>query len=105
MLWEVYLFHEDIDERGDAAVPVAAPAPLVLQTKPVLSWTHRLGNPFPDSIPHDDNSLQEVMLEGSLNAGRDSENRDKLMAEALRALLRLSQIDLNGGALPRSAVP
>src|SRR5262245_18583511 len=73
MLWEVYLFHEDLDEHGDAIVPVAVLSPpITLSSKPHSIWAHRLGNPLPDRIPHDDNSLQEVMLEGSFNAGRDA---------------------------------
>src|SRR5262247_335612 len=67
MLWEIYLFHEDIDERGDATVPVAVLNPVVQISKAPLSWTHRLGSDLSDRIPHDDNSLHEVMLEGSFN--------------------------------------
>lgn len=96
MLWEVYVFHEDIDERGDGAVPSAAPSPLVTLSKPLLSWTHRLGAALPDRIPHDANSLTEVMLEGSFNAGPDAVNLDNLMAEALRALRPGGAIRLHG---------
>jgi catechol 2,3-dioxygenase-like lactoylglutathione lyase family enzyme len=96
MLWEVYVFHEDIDERGDGAVPAAAPGPLVTLSKPLLNWTHRLGNALPDRIPHDANSLTEVTLEGSFNAGCDAVNLDRLMAEALRALRPGGAIRLHG---------
>jgi catechol 2,3-dioxygenase-like lactoylglutathione lyase family enzyme len=96
MLWEVYVFHEDIDERGDGVVPAAAPGPMVTLTKPLSSWTHRLGAALPDRIPHDANSLTEVMLEGSFNAGRDAVNLDKLLAEALRALRPGGAIRLHG---------
>ena len=96
MLWEVYVFHEDIDERGDGAVPAATLGPLVTLSKPLLSWTHRLGAALPDRIPHDANSLTEVMLEGSFNAGRDAINLDKLMAEALRVLRPGGAIRLHG---------
>src|SRR5215470_6502145 len=96
MLWEVYVFHEDIDERGDGAVPAAAPGPVITISKPLLSWTHRLGNTLPDRIPHDANSLTEVILEGSFNAGRDAVNLDRLMAEALRALRPGGEIRLHG---------
>jgi catechol 2,3-dioxygenase-like lactoylglutathione lyase family enzyme len=96
MLWEVYVFHEDIDERGDANAPVASPSPLVTLSKPLLSWAHRLGAALPDRIPHDANSLTEVILEGSFNAGRDSINLDRLMAEALRALRPGGAIRLHG---------
>src|SRR5262245_23878890 len=96
MLWEVYVFHEDIDERGDGAVPVAAPAPVVTISKPLSIWAHRLGQALPDQIPHDANSLTEVMLEGSFNAGRDAVNLDKLMADALRVLRPGGEIRLHG---------
>src|SRR5215813_5773848 len=96
LLWEVYVFHEDIEERGDGAVPVEAPGPVVTLSKPLSSWTHRLGADLPDQIPHDANSLTEVMLEGSFNAGRDDVNLDKLMAEALRALRPGGAIRLHG---------
>jgi hypothetical protein len=55
-----------------------------------------LGNALPDQIPHDANSLTEVMLEGSFNAGRDAVNLDKLMAEALRVLRPGGEIRLHG---------
>src|SRR5262249_38114200 len=96
MLWEVYVFHEDIDERGDGVVPVEASGPLVTLSKPLSSWTHRLGAALPDRIPHDANSLTEVLLEGSFNAAPDAVNLDKLMAEALRVLRPGGAIRLNG---------
>jgi catechol 2,3-dioxygenase-like lactoylglutathione lyase family enzyme len=96
MLWEVYLFHEDIDERGDATVPIATLNPLVPLSKTPLSWTHRLGSDLPDRISHDANSLTEVVLEGSFNAGRDAVNLEKLMAEALRVLRPGGEIRLHG---------
>lgn len=96
MLWEVYVFHKDIDERGDGAVPAVAPSPLVTLSKPLSSWTHRLGNALPSQIPHDANSLTEVMLEGSFNAGRELVNLDKLMAEALRVLRPGGEVRLHG---------
>jgi catechol 2,3-dioxygenase-like lactoylglutathione lyase family enzyme len=96
MLWEVYLFHEDIDEHGDATVPVIALNPPVqLSPKPLSSWTHRLGNPLPERIPHDANALHEVILEGSFNEGRDTVNRDRLLAEALRVLRPGGEIRLH----------
>lgn len=96
MLWEVYVFHEDIDEFGNDAVPVEAISPLVTLSKPLSIWAHRLGAALPDRIPHDANSLTEVTLEGSFNAGPDSVNLDKLLAEALRALRPDGAIRLHG---------
>src|SRR5262245_26027298 len=44
-LWEIYVFHEDIDEHGDAAAPHtavnASPAP----STPVATWEHHLREP------------------------------------------------------------
>jgi hypothetical protein len=96
MLWEVYVFHEDIDKRGDGAAPVEAPGPVVTLSKSLSSWTHRLGSDIPDRIPHDDNSLAEVMLEGSFNRGADAINLEELMSEALRALRPGGAIRLHG---------
>jgi catechol 2,3-dioxygenase-like lactoylglutathione lyase family enzyme len=96
MLWEVYLFHEDIDERGDATVPIAAPAPVVLISKPLKNWMHRLGGALPDRIPHDANSLLEVTLEGSFNAGPDAVDLDRLLTESLRVLRPGAAIRLHG---------
>jgi catechol 2,3-dioxygenase-like lactoylglutathione lyase family enzyme len=96
MLWEVYLFHEDIDEHGEATVPVAALSPPVqLSSKPLSIWTHRLGTALPDRIPHDANSLHEVMLEGSFNTGRDAVTRDNLLVEVLRVLRPGGEIRLH----------
>src|SRR5262249_47521427 len=43
-------------------------------------------DPIPVRIPHDDNSLHEIRLEGSINAPPDAANRAALFADALRAL-------------------
>src|SRR5262245_6010842 len=60
MLWEIYVFHEDIEERGDATVPLVKLAEADVSAKPLPTWLHRLGMAFPDPIPHDSNSLFEV---------------------------------------------
>ena len=44
------------------------------------------GIPFPSRIPHDDNTLHEVRLEGSINVAPEADNRPVLLAESLRAL-------------------
>jgi catechol 2,3-dioxygenase-like lactoylglutathione lyase family enzyme len=96
MLWEVYLFHEDIDEHGDDTIPIASLNPPVqLSPKPLSSWTHRLGSALPDRIAHDANSLNEVMLEGSFNAWRDAVTHNNLLAEALRVLRPGGEIRLH----------
>lgn len=71
MLWEVYVFHEDIDERGDGAVPAAAPGPVVTLSKPLSSWTHRLGAALPDRIPPDAGGEERGRLQRSGGADAD----------------------------------
>ena len=87
-LWEIYVFHDDIDDHGSAAPPrvgairvetATSPAPLALGASACAS-------PIPARIPHDDNSLHEVRLEGSINVAPEADNRPGLLAEALRAL-------------------
>jgi catechol 2,3-dioxygenase-like lactoylglutathione lyase family enzyme len=96
MLWEIYVFHEDIPERGDDTIPIEALNPPVVVSKPRLIWSHRLGDAFPAKIPHEANTLHEVALEGSLNAGRNAVHRDRLIAETLRALRPGGKIQIHG---------
>ena len=96
-LWEIYVFHDDIDDHGSARAPLAEP----LQVSPArsrapLAWEHRLRDPIPDRVPHDDNTLHEVRLEGSINAAPDADNRAGLLAEALRALRPGAAIYVHG---------
>jgi catechol 2,3-dioxygenase-like lactoylglutathione lyase family enzyme len=101
MLWEIYVFHEDIDERGEASIPSVV-AIDIESPKQLLSWTHRLGEAFPAVIPHDENSLHEITLEGSLNARPDSPYREGLSAGALRVLRPGGVIQCHGLAGDRS---
>src|SRR5262245_53765840 len=70
-LWEIYVFHEDIQERGDAAAPPriqTVPVPQPARSAVVASWQHRLGEPFPSAVPHGDATLDSVRLDGAINA-------------------------------------
>jgi catechol 2,3-dioxygenase-like lactoylglutathione lyase family enzyme len=99
LLWEVYVFHEDTNERGDATVPVSLLGTLgspQATSKEILSWSHRLRDPFPGEIPYPANTLHEVMLEGSLNAHRATPNRNKIIIEALRALRPGGEVHFHG---------
>ena len=100
MLWEIYIFHEDIDERGDATVPLATivPATPPMATAPIApaDWKHRLGAPFPETIPHDSDSLVEISLDGSINAKPGTANRNLLITESLRVLRPGGEIRIHG---------
>jgi catechol 2,3-dioxygenase-like lactoylglutathione lyase family enzyme len=101
MLWEIYVFHEDIDERGDASIPSVVTVG-DLRSNQALVWTHRLGETFPSAIPHDDNALQGITLEGSLNARLDSSNRKGFVSQAFRALRPGGAIECHGLAGDRA---
>jgi catechol 2,3-dioxygenase-like lactoylglutathione lyase family enzyme len=104
-LWEVYVFHEDIDEFGDDHGPHAEANGAATETTPFGAvpaaatrhvWAHRLTDPVPPRIPHEDNSLHEVRLEGSINASPDAPHRAGLFADALRALRPGAEIHVHG---------
>jgi len=95
-LWEIYVFHEDVDERGHAAPPKAELLQLEKPAAAPRAWEHRLRDPFPARIPHDDNSLTEVRLGGSINAAPDTAHRAILLGEVLRVLRPGQPIHIRG---------
>jgi len=95
-LWEIYVFHDDIDDQRHAP-PRVEPALLGLTSSPVpRAWEHRLRDPIPARIPYDDNALHEIRLEGSVNTEPDASNRSGLLADAWRALRPGSAIYVHG---------
>ena len=102
-LWEIYVFHEDVGEEADDhdhadAVPAQIPASPEqgASPQPKRVWEHHLREPVPARIPHDDNSLHEIRLEGSINVEPGADNRAGLVAESLRALRPAGEIFLHG---------
>jgi catechol 2,3-dioxygenase-like lactoylglutathione lyase family enzyme len=95
-LWEIYVFHEDIDDRGEAAAPRAEALQVAEKAQSPRGWEHRLREPIPERIPHDDNSLHEVRLAGSINGAPDAPHRGRLLAEALRVLRPGAALHLHG---------
>lgn len=87
VLWEIYVFHDDIDDRGTAAPPGAEaqslPTPAVVLNR---AWEHHLRDPVPARIPFDDNTLHAVRLEESINLAPETPNLAALYGEARRAL-------------------
>jgi hypothetical protein len=105
-LWEIYVFHEDLADHGAAAPPKTEKAEtLQVQTRSApapLSWEHHLREPIPARVPHEDNSLHEIRLEGAINASIDADNRAGLLAECLRTLRPNGLIYLHGLAGDRA---
>lgn len=89
VLWEIYTKHEDVEHSGFDDAPVVVPAVL-------KSWQHRLTDPAPVRIPHDDASLDEVQFEGTFNAALGAEQLTALAAEAHRVLKPGGQVSVHG---------
>jgi SAM-dependent methyltransferase len=94
-LWEVYTLHEDINHSGFDGPP--APGPVMpARTEAVTVWQHRLTEPIPACIPYEDGSVDEVWLEGTLNANIDEACYAQLLAEAHRVLRPGGKLALHG---------
>jgi catechol 2,3-dioxygenase-like lactoylglutathione lyase family enzyme len=95
-LWEIYVFHQDIETHGSAAPPTAEEVRAERPEGAPIVWEHRLRDPIPARIPHEDNSLYEIRLEGSINVNPQADGRALLFAEALRALRPGALIAIHG---------
>jgi extradiol dioxygenase family protein len=85
-LWELYV----LDEAGECAAEVVALTPRVARkpTSTMLpkSWSHRLGEPIPRHIPAEDSALDQVVLEGTINAEQADFQKSMILQEASRVL-------------------
>jgi catechol 2,3-dioxygenase-like lactoylglutathione lyase family enzyme len=98
VMWEIYVFHEDIEEHGDGEVPDAASLPGAAPTStaaPVL-WQHQIPDPLPAKLDLPDHSVDEAVLEGSLNLHAAGPNLPLLLKEVLRVLKPGKQVRLHG---------
>jgi catechol 2,3-dioxygenase-like lactoylglutathione lyase family enzyme len=86
VLWEVYTLEEDVEHSGFEDPPPAAPP------APRSVWEHRLGDPWPERLPHADAALDEVRLEGSFNAVVDAARLDAVLAEVGRVLRQAGRV-------------
>lgn len=102
-MWELYILHEDLDERGDAFIPGQEPpqrsqpsveGQATVQLNPDATgnspepaiWQHIIMQPLPTKIDCADASLDEVRLEGSFNLKVDDETRRAFAQELFRVL-------------------
>ena len=92
-LWEVYTLHEDIDHHGFGGPPETAPAP---PARPAVVWQHILLQPVPARIPHEDGTVDEVWLEGTLNVELAEATWTALLAEIRRVLRPGGKVALHG---------
>jgi catechol 2,3-dioxygenase-like lactoylglutathione lyase family enzyme len=86
-LWEMYTFEEDIEHRGSGKLPKQLAADAVARSgaAPAI-WAHRLGEPLPGRILADDESTDEVVLQGTLNARLSPDAKREALTEVLRIL-------------------
>lgn len=94
-LWEVYVFEGDIDHRGagQALEVISRPEQPQMQAaaSPVTA-SHRLGQQFGQHLPasgdqpYADESVDEVLLQGTFNARLDATERGRILEEVRRVL-------------------
>jgi SAM-dependent methyltransferase len=97
-LWELYIFHEDIEHSGfdDPANTL----PWKEKQEPKV-WTHPLTEPIPARLDFADGSLDEVRLEGSMNARLDNAAKSKFLNEIYRVLRPGGIVAVHGMASDR----
>jgi len=104
-LWEVYVLEEDRDEFGKDTAPKPASTAFAQSVeRPKATWAHRLGEALPDRVPHDENSLHEIALEGTFN---DTADAAALVRDAWRALRPGGELRVRGlaGDKPFAGTP
>jgi catechol 2,3-dioxygenase-like lactoylglutathione lyase family enzyme len=83
-LWEIYALTGELARRGglSASEALAARDRQGSQT----TFEHRLGDALPHPWPVESGTVDEVRLRGTFNTPRPSEEKARLLAEALRIL-------------------
>lgn len=97
MMWEIYVFHEDIEDHGDDTVP-ASDDVVSGQADPDgerVVWQHTIGEAVPERVPHEDNAVHEVMLEGTANLAAGNPF-PRILADAFRALRPGGELRVHG---------
>jgi catechol 2,3-dioxygenase-like lactoylglutathione lyase family enzyme len=97
-LWELYVLHEDTDEHGHDSVPSEEDlaSGKAEEMKEEDRWEHHLINPVPERIPHEDNSLDRVLLKGTANLRPELARLPGILREAFRALRPGGEIVMHG---------
>jgi len=82
-LWEIYTFDGDINHRGTGQVQEVV---LATTASASVVWEHRMNNPFPEHIPLGVGEADEVRLRGTFNLPLSADERNRVVAEAVRVL-------------------
>jgi catechol 2,3-dioxygenase-like lactoylglutathione lyase family enzyme len=99
-MWEIYVLHQDIEEHGYArkTIPVQAVA---AAGAPRVVWEHRVPAPVPSRIEHDDNSVDAVSLQGTINADPARGALTTFLSEIVRVLKPGGFVHCHGVAAAR----
>lgn len=97
-LWEIYVMHEDESGPDPATASIAIRNRSFAQDvpRPRVIWQHRLSEAIPTALPHADNSVHEVVLEGTFNQQAATVKLQSLLADAWRALRPGGEIRIHG---------
>jgi catechol 2,3-dioxygenase-like lactoylglutathione lyase family enzyme len=98
VLWEVYVFHEDIDDHGEGSVPELDHKGAFAKdvARPLVVWEHRIPDVFPTPIPHAENSLDEIHLEGTINLNLEPGELARILSDAVRSLRPGGSLRMHG---------
>lgn len=93
-LWEIYTLHEDLAHSGFDDPPTVHSHRAAHGGSQV--WQHRITDPLPERVPHDDASLDEVVLEGTFNADITTERLGRLLVDVYRVLKPGGKLSVHG---------
>ncbi len=94
-LWELYIFHEDLDHSGFD--DPAHTHPWKAKAEPKVS-THPLTEPIPARLDFADGGLDEARLEGTFSARMDDAVKARLLGEIFRVLRPGGTVAIHGMA-------
>lgn len=93
--WEVYLVDEEV-EPALVRSSLEGAAARVEPTGAPVTWEHYLTHPLAEPLPHEDGTVDEALLTGTLNGPFDAAQRAYAAAEAYRILKPGGRVVLHG---------
>jgi len=94
--WEVYHIIEDVTPPLAASRATVVARDAASGGKDPVIWEHYVTHPYPERIPHDDATVDEVRLTGSFNASLTNDQLRHVLAEANRVLKPSGKVVTHG---------